>query len=154
MLPLTIALKSQVPTKQKIILSSVFSLSLIITVISIVRFALCSPSRGTAGPSWLQAWSAIEQSVSVSVACLASFRTLIISNGRSSEQSPYRHYAKTRHAADARALNFRFPHLRSQSSGYTDIELLHPEPVKTLPKHTAGVGEEGMQEASGGAQNI
>lgn len=86
-IPLTVALRSQIPPRQKLALVGIFSLSLIVTVFSIIRFILNSPSRGTAGPSWLQAWSTIEQSVSVIVACLASFRVLAIHKRRKSKQS-------------------------------------------------------------------
>ena len=50
-IPLTIALRSQLPQRQKLVLVGVFSLSLIATLFSIIRFALNSPARGTAGPS-------------------------------------------------------------------------------------------------------
>ena len=86
-IPLTIALRSQIPPKQKLALVGIFSLGLIITVFSIIRFILNSPTRGVAGPSWLQAWSTVEQSVSVTVAYLASFRVLAIHKRRKSKQS-------------------------------------------------------------------
>ena len=47
---------------------------------SIVRFALNNPHRGKTDASWIQSWSTIEQSVSVIVACLASFRILAINS--------------------------------------------------------------------------
>ena len=130
-----IAMKSQVPMKQKLILITFFSLSLIITIFSIVRFALNSPSRGTAGPSWIQTWSTIEQSVSVSVACLASFRTLVISNSRTPQRSP-RPAREVRHFSNASSSHARtgkpsFPHLRSQRSGSMDIELIEHRSSKS-----------------------
>ena len=84
-IPLTLALRSQIPRKQKLALAGVFSLTLIITIFSIIRFVMVSPDRTTAGPSWLQAWSAIEQSVAIIIASFASFRILIVNKARASE---------------------------------------------------------------------
>ena len=93
-IPLIIALRSQIPQRQKLALVGVFSLSLIATLFSIVRFALNSPTRETAGPSWIQAWSCIEQSISVMVACLASFRVFVVHKRRKSEQNSPRNRVK------------------------------------------------------------
>ena len=81
-IPLTLPLKSQIPARQKLALAVEFSLSLIVTIFSIIRFALTSPARGTVAPSWIGAWSSIEQPVSVIVACLASFRVFAIDRRR------------------------------------------------------------------------
>ena len=86
-IPLTIALRSQIPPRQKLALVGIFSLSLIVTVFTIIRFVLNAPSRGLADPSWLQTWSTVEQSVSVTVACLASFRVLAIHKRRKPKRS-------------------------------------------------------------------
>ena len=53
-------------------------MTLLITTISAVRYALNNPSRPPAGPSWLQAWSSIELSVSICVASAASFRAFVV----------------------------------------------------------------------------
>lgn len=143
MIPLAIALKSQVSTKQKLALAGVFSLSLIITVFSTVRFALNRPTR-VSSPSWIQTWTTIEQSVSVTVACLASFRTLVISNKQHSSRRNEKNengstLRKDRFPSDA----FGFSHLRSYGAsptlsarGSMDIELL--ETRHGPPQRTAG----------------
>ena len=81
------ALKIQVPTKQKIGLAGVFSLTFIITILSIVRFALNSPSSGVSIPSWLQGWSVIEQGISIIVSCFASFRIYLVKKTKTSNAS-------------------------------------------------------------------
>lgn len=86
-IPLTLAFKSRVPTKQKLGLVGVFSLTFIITIMSIVRFALNAPSNGLTVPSWLQAWSVIEQGLSVIISCFASFRIYVMKKTKSSKAS-------------------------------------------------------------------
>lgn len=73
--------------REKLALVGVFSLTLMITTISIVRFVLSSPDRVVAGPSWVGAWSVIEQSVALIVASCASFRSLLVQKTRSSKGS-------------------------------------------------------------------
>ncbi|KAL2050101.1 hypothetical protein ABVK25_009604 [Lepraria finkii] len=140
LIPLTLAWKSQIPTRQKLALMGIFSLSLIITIFSIVRFILNSPQLGTAGPSWLQAWSTIEQAVSVSVACLASFRLFVIDRKRKSKRSSSRPSPKnTAHATRFPVDKVSFSHHRPQgehslreqrSQRSMEIELLEPHSAR------------------------
>ncbi|MCJ1461164.1 hypothetical protein MMC28_011546 [Mycoblastus sanguinarius] len=134
-IPLSIAMKSRVPTKQKLFLVGIFSLSLIITIFSIIRFALNAPTRGTAGPSWIDTWSAVEQSVSVTVACLASFRTLVISNSRTLERSYSRHPQQRVNGTTHGKIQFATETLGSSQShrdDSMDIELLETNSSKAL----------------------
>ena len=82
MIPVTLALKSQTPPRQKLALAGILSLSLIVSIFSIVRFCLNIPKLPHADASWIDAWSCIEHSVSVTVACLASFRVYVIDKRR------------------------------------------------------------------------
>ncbi|KAL8936649.1 MAG: hypothetical protein Q9216_004818 [Gyalolechia sp. 2 TL-2023] len=77
-IPLTLALQSSVPTRQKLLLSLIFSMTLIITIFSIVRYTVNRPGRPPAGPSWLQVWSSIEHCASISIASAASFRAFVV----------------------------------------------------------------------------
>ena len=97
-----IALKSQIPQGQKLVLAGIFSMSLLITIFSIIRFTLNSPGHGIASPIRLQVWSTIEQSVSVTVACLASFRVFVINQRRKSEQTPPRGCLKNKSSSSSR----------------------------------------------------
>ena len=115
-IPLYIALRSQTPLRQKLALAGIFSLSLIITIFSIIRFTLNSPDRGLAGPSWLQAWSIVEQSVSIIVACLASFRVFVIHKRRNSEQSSSRGRAKSKSHSNSQGAR-----LPSVKNGISDL---------------------------------
>ena len=83
-IPLSLALKSTIAIKQKLVLSAVFSITFIITLFSIVRYAVNNPRATPAGPSWLQIWSSIEHSVSIAVASAASFRAFVVHQSHSS----------------------------------------------------------------------
>ncbi len=115
-IPLLISVRSQIPPRQKLALAGIFSLGLIITIFSIIRFALNSPDRGLAGPSWLQAWSTVEQSVSVIVACFASFRVFVIHKRRKSEQSSSRGRAKSKSRSSSQGV--RLPSIKN---GISDL---------------------------------
>ena len=75
------------PQKQKLALVGVFSLTLVITILSIVRFALNAPGTGAIVPSWLHVWSLIEQSLAVIISCFASFRIYIMHKAKRSPSS-------------------------------------------------------------------
>ena len=130
LIPLTLALKAQIPARQKLALAEVFSLSLIVTVFSIIRFALTSPARGTISPTWTGAWSSIEQSVSVIVACLASFRVLAIDRKRKSASDRAKNKASSSIEKSVRSgLSDLAPHWASASrepkdNGSVKLQLL------------------------------
>lgn len=150
-----IALKSQIPMTQKFTLAGIFSLGLVITVFSIIRFVLNSPSRGLAGPSWIGAWSSVEQSVSITIACLASFRVLMIHQRRKSKHSPSQGSARNKSTSSAQGKRLpsaktSFSGLRShwgnppakpRNSGSMELQLLDatstksPAPVATSLEH-------------------
>lgn len=85
-IPLTLALQSSIPTRQKLLLSLIFGMTLVITVFSIVRYTVNRPSRPPAGPSWLQVWSSIEHCASISIASAASFRAFVVQRSNSAER--------------------------------------------------------------------
>ena len=146
-IPLTLALKAQIPTRQKLALAGVFSLGLIVTIFSIIRFALTSPARGTVSPSWIGGWSSIEQSVSVIVACLASFRVLAIDRRRKSASDRAKNKAGSSHERSSRSgLSDRLPHWGSsprepKDNGSMELQLLDaPTSKKETPTLAAGSG--------------
>lgn len=150
-IPLGIALKSQIPSGQKLVLAGVFSLSLIITIFSIIRFSLNSPNRGLAGPSWIQLWSIIEQSVSVTVACLASFRVFVIDKRRKSKKSSSRGHGKDSSSSSSQkvrrpSVKLGFPDLRShwgrpsverRENGSMEFQLLDATSLRNPAQETA-----------------
>ncbi|KAL9086147.1 MAG: hypothetical protein Q9159_004327 [Coniocarpon cinnabarinum] len=76
-LPLTLAFKSAFKRKRKIELAAVFSSTLLITVFSIFRFAVNSPTLGVDPLTWIQAWSQIEQNILIIVACSVNYRIFL-----------------------------------------------------------------------------
>ena len=153
-IPLTLALKVQIPARQKLALAGVFSLGLIVTVFSVIRFALTSPARGTVGPSWIGGWSSIEQSVSVIVACLASFRVLAIDRRRKSASDRAKNKASSSNERSGRSgLSDLRPHWGSSSrepkdNGSMELQLLDA-PTSKIQTHTIVAGS-GKNAESGG----
>ena len=104
---------------------------------SILRFSFNSPYSPPSGPSWIQIWSTIEQSVSIAVASAASFRTFALqrkeasakgSGGRKDDS-----YMSSRSRKQRGTDKSGFSHLQSfgsksgrrdQSDGSMDVELL------------------------------
>ena len=123
-MPITLALKSKISTRQKAILSGIFSLTLVITILSLLRYLFCGPSGGTALPSWLGAWSFIEQSMSVVIACLASVRTLFISQQRRLQKSSERKQRQTSSGLSGKKSKIKQSLSRLERTGSMELELL------------------------------
>lgn len=105
--------------RQKLALAGVFSLTFIITIMSIVRFVLNAPSSGVTVPSWLQAWSVIEQSLSVIISCFASFRIYVINRTKTSKPSSSKgRYVNSFNARKVRSASTKsgFSHLESSGA--------------------------------------
>ncbi|KAL8643688.1 MAG: hypothetical protein Q9226_008185 [Calogaya cf. arnoldii] len=67
----------QIKWQRKAALGGIFSLVVITMVFAIIRTALVgSNNRTQPDSSWLYLWSAIEASIAIIVACLATFRNL------------------------------------------------------------------------------
>ncbi|KAL9034923.1 MAG: hypothetical protein Q9214_006824 [Letrouitia sp. 1 TL-2023] len=142
-IPLTLAFKSSIPTKQKFTLAVVFSMTLVITIFSIVRYAVNNPHRPPAGPSWLQVWSSIEHSVSICVASAASFRAFVVqrshaaSSGRRPQLSSYLAAKKARAAAGGSSGFSRLDSRNARSGdseGAVEVELTHAPTKAAVPK--------------------
>jgi hypothetical protein len=65
--------------QQKLGLIAVLSLGVIIIVFSVIRIIVTNTVGAQPEISWLALWSAIESSIAVIVACLASFKVLLSS---------------------------------------------------------------------------
>lgn len=89
-IPFSLLWKVRIPLKKKLILLSIFSLTVVVIVVAIIRVVLIS-DRQSNGPKyahidWLYLWSNVEISISLIVACLASFRQLFTSTKATSSQ--------------------------------------------------------------------
>ncbi|KAL8665297.1 MAG: hypothetical protein Q9202_002348 [Teloschistes flavicans] len=77
LIPFSLLKGVQMRWHRKAALSGIFSLVVITMIFAIVRTALVGSSNTTQpDSSWLYMWNAIEASVAIIVACLASFRNL------------------------------------------------------------------------------
>ena len=66
-IPLHMLWKVQISLRQKIMLGGIFSLTVFIIVIAIVRVGvLLNSSSGSADGSWLYLWSSVEQTICAS----------------------------------------------------------------------------------------
>ena len=73
----------RISLKQKLGLYFALSLGVVIIVFSVVRIIVTNTDGVHPEVSWLALWSVIESSVAVVVACLASFKTLLVDRQRS-----------------------------------------------------------------------
>ncbi|KAF2499667.1 hypothetical protein BU16DRAFT_557980 [Lophium mytilinum] len=78
-------------TWTKLALFGIFSLTLFVIIIAIIRIAL-APQHGKLDLSWLVCWSGVELSVALIVVSLASFRILYVSTQQSSRQALFQNY--------------------------------------------------------------
>lgn len=85
-LPVTLAFQSNLHLKRKLELLSVFGLTLIITMFAALRYGLDAPWDNTVPRTWTRAWGHIEQSITIMVVCLVSFRSMAIHHNRNREQ--------------------------------------------------------------------
>ncbi|KAI1074869.1 hypothetical protein F5B20DRAFT_585879 [Whalleya microplaca] len=83
--PVLILWNVQIPTRKKLILFAIFSVTVFIMVVSIIRVTMVVDLRGelrNASIDWLYTWSNVEMAVAIIVACVASFRQLFVSSQR------------------------------------------------------------------------
>ncbi|KAL4951800.1 hypothetical protein BDW69DRAFT_186063 [Aspergillus filifer] len=86
-LPVALLWNAQIPTRRKIVLIAILSLTVVIIIVSIVRVAVVATKTELIEPTWLWMWSFIEETVANMIACVASFRQLFIKLGRAGRSS-------------------------------------------------------------------
>lgn len=83
LVPLNMLWRVQISLRRKLGLAGIFSLTVFIMIIAIIRVTVMYGHRAQADGTWLWTWSSIEVTVAIIVACLASFRALFIQQDRS-----------------------------------------------------------------------
>ncbi|MCJ1466041.1 hypothetical protein MMC07_004660 [Pseudocyphellaria aurata] len=73
----------QISLRRKLGLAGIFSLTVFIMIIAIIRVTIMYDNRDQADGSWLWTWSFVEQTVAMIIACLASFRALFTQQSKS-----------------------------------------------------------------------
>ena len=81
-IPLYICYQVRISLKQKLGLYSALCLGAVIIVFSVVRIIVTNTDGIHPEVSWLALWSVIESSVAVFVACLTSFKALLVDRQR------------------------------------------------------------------------
>ncbi|KAL8644237.1 MAG: hypothetical protein Q9226_007866, partial [Calogaya cf. arnoldii] len=86
--PIMMLWNVRIPLGKKIALMGLFSLTVIVIAVSIVRVAVVTSRDTQADVTWLYIWSLIEMAVAVIVSCLASFRQLFVASNKPIKQAP------------------------------------------------------------------
>lgn len=63
LIPFQMLWKVQIGIRQKIILASIFSLTIFIIVVAIVRISFILQNLGQSDATWLHVWTSIEQTM-------------------------------------------------------------------------------------------
>ncbi|KAG8533599.1 uncharacterized protein KY384_001339 [Bacidia gigantensis] len=79
--PINIFWMVQINLRQKVAIASVFLITIIIVIFAIIRVTLINSASYQIDMSWLHLWTSIEQTISIIVACLVSFRALFTKSG-------------------------------------------------------------------------
>ena len=86
-IPLYICYQVRISLKQKLGLYSALCLGAVIIVFSVVRIIVTNTDGIHPEVSWLALWSVIESSVAVFVACLTSFKALLVDRQQTNDHS-------------------------------------------------------------------
>lgn len=79
-----------IPLRRKLLLVAIFSLTVIVMAVAIIRVAVVYRSyTKNASLDWLFFWSSIEVATAIIVACLASFRQLFVASQNPSRYGGY-----------------------------------------------------------------
>lgn len=68
----------RLPLRQKIMLMTIFSLTVVVMIVSIIRVTIVGLSTTNPDISWLYFWSNIEMSTAIVISCIASFRHVFV----------------------------------------------------------------------------
>lgn len=89
-IPSLILWKVQIPLKRKLMLLGIFSLTVVVMAVAIIRVAVNSDNTRNAAIDWLYFWSNIEAATAIVIACMASFRQLFVTSQNAHQYSRYR----------------------------------------------------------------
>ncbi|KAL4965296.1 uncharacterized protein BDV14DRAFT_199993 [Aspergillus stella-maris] len=77
-IPILIIWPIKMPLRKKIVLLILFSMTLLIMAVAIIRVAVNTSSDRTLDITWLNLWCSVEVATAIMVACVASFRQLFV----------------------------------------------------------------------------
>lgn len=94
-IPILILWNTRISLRKKLILFSVFSATILIMVIAVIRVVINNSLNSSVDISWLYFWSFIEMGTGIIIACIASFRQLFVTSqnqhlyGKAMYRTPY-----------------------------------------------------------------
>jgi hypothetical protein len=100
-IPTLILWNTGVPLKKKIILLSIFSATIVIMIVALIRVLVVNSGDMAPEIAWLYFWSSVEVGTAIIIACVASFRQLFVAardpgssnnNSGGSSRSPFRFF--------------------------------------------------------------
>lgn len=83
-IPISMMWNVRILWQQKLALMGLFSLTIVATIVSILRVTLVTSNEHQPDSTWLYTWSNLDMAVAIIVACLASFRQLFIKSEHNS----------------------------------------------------------------------
>ncbi|KAL8915919.1 MAG: hypothetical protein Q9172_006562 [Xanthocarpia lactea] len=88
-IPVSLLWKVKMPLGQKLALMGIFSLTIFVMLISIIRVAVTKTSATRqADQTWLFIWANVEMGVAIIISCIASFRQLFMKQSKARDTPP------------------------------------------------------------------
>ena len=100
-IPVLMLWRVRIPLKQKLLLMAIFSVTVVIMAVAIIRVAVVHENDQNADISWLYLWSGLEAATACIIACVASFRQLFTS---AAQQKPQHKAAASPQGSSQRGL--------------------------------------------------
>lgn len=94
-IPIALLWNAKMTRRQKILLMVIFSLSLVVMVIAVIRVALVNSSQHLPDITWLFFWSNLEMTTSIIIACIVSFRQVFVTRNRQRTDVSFSHPGRT-----------------------------------------------------------
>jgi len=86
-IPVLILWNTRVPIRRKLVLILIFSASVIVMVVSIIRVTVVQSGHQSVELAWLFFWSYVEVGTAIMISCVASFRQLFVAQERATSAS-------------------------------------------------------------------
>ncbi|RAQ62926.1 hypothetical protein COH20_011456 [Aspergillus flavus] len=79
-IPILILWNTRISLRKKLILFSVFSATILVMVVAIIRVVVNNSLNSSVDIGWLYLWSFVEMGTGIIIACIASFRQLFVTS--------------------------------------------------------------------------
>lgn len=86
-IPVLILWNTRVPLRRKLVLILIFSATMVVMVVSVIRVTVVQSEHQSAEIAWLFFWSYVEVGTAIMISCVASFRQLFVAQERATSAS-------------------------------------------------------------------